>query len=436
MGPRPAGARTPDAPLLRRTRWRLALWSGGATLATMLLLGLLLYVILNRTLVADSEARLRRQANEIQAAVGRLGGNVLRFLAREDGPLAGPRAGGPGAGTTTIVVRPDGEAYGVVPRDLVGEVPVTAGVEAALSGAEDVRTVTLADTPFRVRSEPLEIRGERWALQVLDNRAAERRVLATALVVLLVGGLVVVGASVAFGFLYAGRALVPIRDSLRRQREFAADASHELRTPISVIRAGVDYLRRSPALAQGEAAAAVDDIAAESERMARLIDELLLLARADSDAVELRHARVDLTDVADDALRGLARLAEERGVRLELTGEPAPVVGDPERLRQLVAILVDNAIRLSPTGAPVTVRVTRAGRHAAVAVTDAGPGIRADDLPRLFDRFFRGAGAPPGGSGLGLSIARWIADRHGGHLDAANVPGGGAAFTLTLPLAG
>ncbi|HET7684833.1 MAG TPA: HAMP domain-containing sensor histidine kinase [Candidatus Limnocylindria bacterium] len=435
MGPQPA-ARAPDAPLLRRTRWRLALWSGGATLATMVILGLLLYAILNRTLAADSEARLRGQANEIQAAVGRLGGNVLRFLTRDDGPLGGPRAGGPGAGTTTIVVQPDGEAHGVVPRDLVGEVPVDVGVQAALAGSDDVRTVSLAGTPFRVRSEPLEIGGQRWALQILDNRAAEQRVLATALAVLLIGGLVVVGASIAFGFLYAGRALVPIRDSLRRQREFAADASHELRTPITVIRASADYLRRSPALADGEAAAAVADISAESERMTRLVDELLLLARADSDAVELRHEPVDLTDVAGAALRGLARLAEERDVRLQLSGEPVRVAGDPDRLRQLVAILVDNAIRHSPAHSAVSVRVAHDGRNAAVTVTDAGPGIRPDDLPRLFDRFFRGAGAPSGGSGLGLAIARWIADRHGGSLSAANVPGGGAAFTLTLPAAG
>ena len=432
MGLRPA-ARTPDAPLLRRTRWRLALWSGGATLATLVVLGVLLYVILDRTLSADSEARLRNQANEIQQTVDRFGGNGLRFLTRDDGPLGGPRVGGPGAGTTTIAVRADGQAFGVVPRELVDELPVQDGFEAALAGADDVRTVTLAGTPFRVRSEPLDVGGERLVIQILDNRAAEQRVLATALIVLLVGGAVVLLASVAFGFVYAGRALIPIRDSLRRQREFAADASHELRTPITVIRSSADYLRRSPALQDGEASAAVDDITAESERMTRLVEELLLLARADSDAVELRRERLDLTDVAGDSLRGLARLAEERDVRLELDGQPTPVVGDPDRLRQLLAILVDNAVRHSPAGTSVQVRVARRGRTATLSVSDAGPGIRPEDLPRLFDRFFRAAGAPAGGSGLGLAIAEWIAERHRGSLTAANAPGGGAVFTLALP---
>jgi signal transduction histidine kinase len=435
MGLRPA-SRTADAPLLRRTRWRLALWSGGATLATLVVLGLLLYVILNRTLSADSEARLRSQADEIQQAVSRFGGNGLRFLTRDDGPLGGPRVGGPGAGTTTIAVRADGQAFGVVPRELVDELPVQDAFEAALAGADDVRTVTLADTPFRVRSEPLDVGGERLVIQILDNRAAEQRVLATALIVLLVGGAVVLLASVAFGFLYAGRALISIRDSLRRQREFAADASHELRTPITVIRSSADYLRRSPALRDGETAAAVDDITAESERMTRLVEELLLLARADSDVIELRLERIDLTDVAGDALHGLARLAEERDVRLELDGGPAAVVGDPDRLRQLLAILVDNAVRHSPRGAAVTVGVARSGRTATLSVSDAGPGIRAEDLPRVFDRFFRAAGAPPGGSGLGLAIAQWIAERHHGRLTAANGPGGGAVFTLVLPAEG
>jgi signal transduction histidine kinase len=423
----------PDASLLRRTRWRLALWSGGATLATMLVLGLLVFAALNRTLAADSERRLVDRAAEVQAAVRHTGGDALRLLRRADGPIGRPLVGGPGSGTTTIVVQPDGDAFGLVPREIAAELPVADGFQAARSGAADVRIATLGGTPFRVRSEPITINGRTWVLQVLDDRSAEQRVLRTALLVLVLGGLAVLLAATAFGYLYAGRALIPIRESLRRQREFAADASHELRTPITVIRASADYLRRSAATAAPEAAAAVDDISAESERLTRLVEELLLLARADSGVLELRSEAVDLTDVAGDALRGLGRLAEERGVRLELDGVPAPVAGDPERLRQLVAIVVDNAVRHSPSGAAVRVAVARDTRSAILSVADAGPGIRADDLPRVFDRFFRAADAPTGGSGLGLSIASWIARRHHGRLTAANGPTGGAIFTLTLP---
>ncbi len=434
MGLRPSST-SADAPLLGRTRWRLALWSGGATLATLIALGFLLYVAIDRSLVADSEQRLTDRASDIQNQVNVHGPDALRFLLSDQGPVGRPQAGGPGAGTTTIVIQPTGRAFGLVPRELVNDLPVASGFDAARGGQVDTRTVTLAGTPFRVRSEPIAIGTQTWILQVLDNRAAEQRTLVTAVRVLVIGGVLVLLAAFAFGFFYAGRALVPIRDSLRRQREFAADASHELRTPISVIRSSADFLRRQPALGEPSVAAAVEDIGAEGERMTRLVDELLLLARADSGVVEVRSERIDLTDVTGAALRGLARLAEERGVHVALEGEPVMVSGDPDRLQQLVAILVDNAVRHSPRGATVRLVVSRDGHGARISVADQGPGIRPEDLPRLFDRFFRAPGAPDGGSGLGLSIARWIAERHRGRLTAANASDGGAVFTLSMPTA-
>jgi signal transduction histidine kinase len=115
--------------------------------------------------------------------------------------------------------------------------------------------------------------------------------------------------------------------------------------------------------------------------------------------------------------------------------EPAEVEGDPARLRQLVVILVDNAVRHVPSGGHVTVRVRVEGAAARLVVEDDGPGIRPEDLPRLFDRFYRASGAPGEGTGLGLAIAHWIVERHDGHIEAANRPGGGAVFTVRLPLA-
>ena len=113
---------------------------------------------------------------------------------------------------------------------------------------------------------------------------------------------------------------------------------------------------------------------------------------------------------------------------------PSELSGDPARLRQLVMILIDNAIRHSPNGGRVFVRVRTEGRDATLVVEDDGPGIRAEDLPRLFDRFYRAAGAPGGGTGLGLAIAAWIAERHDGRIEAANRPEHGARFTVRLPI--
>jgi two-component system sensor histidine kinase BaeS len=164
-----------------------------------------------------------------------------------------------------------------------------------------------------------------------------------------------------------------------------------------------------------------------------MVDELLLLARADSGAVELERRPLDLADVAADAMAPLAKLAGERGVSLALDPEPAPAIGDATRLGQVVGILVDNAVRHSPAGGVVTVR-TRAERDGVrLAVEDEGPGIRREDVEHVFDRFWRAPGAPEGGTGLGLAIARWVVQRHGGEIRVDDVAPHGARFTVRLP---
>jgi signal transduction histidine kinase len=135
-----------------------------------------------------------------------------------------------------------------------------------------------------------------------------------------------------------------------------------------------------------------------------------------------------------DAASALARAAEAREVRVTVDPEPAPVEGDPTRLRQVVSILVDNAIRHSPRDGQVGVVVRAAGGTAWVEVADEGPGLRPEDMAHVFDRFWRAPGAPSGGTGLGLSIARWIVERHGGRIGVANRDGGGAVFRVELPI--
>ena len=141
---------------------------------------------------------------------------------------------------------------------------------------------------------------------------------------------------------------------------------------------------------------------------------------------------LDLGDVAFEAASALGRMAEERGVHVQVDPEPAMVVGDPARLRQLVTILVDNAVRHSPRGGAVTVSVRRAGPVATIEVADEGPGIREEDMAHVFDRFWRAPGAPSGGTGLGLAIASWIVDRHDGRIGVANRATSGAVFRVEL----
>jgi signal transduction histidine kinase len=270
-------------------------------------------------------------------------------------------------------------------------------------------------------------------IQVAQDITGEQRLLNIVVVVLVAGSVVALLVAAGAGWIYAARALVPIRESLRRQREFAADASHEFRTPLTVIRASLDHLTRHRDEPVASVGTALDDIRDEVDQLTALVGDLLLLARTDSGVAETDPVPIDLAEVAEEAVRSVTGLAESRHVRIVLDPEPVPIVGDPLRLRQLVTILADNAIGHSPEGSQVSVRVAREGDGAIIQVDDQGAGVRPEDMPHVFDRFWRAPGAPAGGTGLGLAIAAWISKRHGGRIGVMNGPGGGARFEVHLP---
>lgn len=231
------------------------------------------------------------------------------------------------------------------------------------------------------------------------------------------------------------RALQPIRLALQRQRDFVADAAHELRTPLAIMRTAGEL---GIADESGEEQqAAMEQMLAENKHLTRLVDDLSLLARADSHAVAIDRAPVDLSSLVADTTAELSPLAEEQGVQLAAdVDETVRVSGDIVRLRQLLLILLDNALKFTPAGGTVSVQVRPHGGRALLQVGDSGPGIDPADLPHIFDRFYRADRARTGdGSGLGLSIGKWIVEAHGGHVRAGNAPDQGASFTVDLPLA-
>jgi signal transduction histidine kinase len=436
-----------EASLLRRVRLQLVLWSGGITLVLLLVLGGAVYIAVDRSLSNSGTAQLVSQANQITG--GRPGPNQL--------PEAGFIFGGPGSGTLTMVVNDEGDPVG--PRGRIPSgLPVQASIDAARqSGHRDIREAmvpivvngvsvdgvapSVNQTPVRVLTDPVEFRGRQLFLQIVGDRTTEERTLRVLVLVLVVGGAVALLVASGVGAAYANRALVPIRQSLigqrealRRQREFAADASHELRTPLTVIRASVDDLERHPKQPVANVGTALTDIRDEVDHLTTMVEDLLLLARSDSGAIELERVSVDLGDVASSGASAMSLLASQRQVTLVVDPVPAEVQGDAARLRQLVSILVDNALRHAPSGSRVDVRVRTDAGNALLVVEDEGQGIRPEDLPRVFDRFYRAAGAPGGGTGLGLAIAAWIVERHGGRIAAANRDPRGARFTVQLPL--
>lgn len=435
MSDSPALRQPGDARLLSRVRRRLLAWSTGSTLVLLLILGAALYLSVDASLAGAGRTQLDAQARSVRQFLEHLppGGLTEPDNDPGDPPIGRTAFGGPASGTISIIVDDAGAFLGQQPFDTT-DLPVKDGVSAALAGGVDVRLASVHGVPVRVWSETVQIDGQSRVLQVIQDRTAEQRTLTVLLTVLLGGGVAVLALAAAVGFVYAGRALVPIRESLQRQREFAADASHELRTPLAIVRGSVEHLRRHRGQRVSEVGDALADIETEVDHLTGLVDDLLLLARSDSGVVELRREPVDLADVAGEALQRLRAQAEARGVELRLDAAPVTVTGDSDRIRQLFAILIDNAIRHSPSGGAVMVGI-HGEAQPRLSVEDEGPGIRPDDLPHLFDRFWRAADAPSGGTGLGLAIAAWIAEHHGGTISASNRPTGGARFEVRLPRA-
>jgi signal transduction histidine kinase len=227
-----------------------------------------------------------------------------------------------------------------------------------------------------------------------------------------------------------------LQRALARQRAFVADASHELRNPLAVLQGELELAAR-PGRGQAELAAAVRSAGTEAERLARLTDDLLLLARSDEDRFGLRLEQTDIGAL----LRRSAELAGSRLAAAGVTGRVDVALGtyadvDPDRIRQAVDNLIGNALRFAPRGSVIVLAARAAGGDLEIEVSDDGPGFPAGFLPHAFERFVRpdsGRSRGDGGTGLGLAIVRAIAAAHGGVATAANKPGGGAVVTLRLP---
>jgi signal transduction histidine kinase len=224
--------------------------------------------------------------------------------------------------------------------------------------------------------------------------------------------------------------------SFAEVRRFTADASHELRTPLTALRTEVE-VALGKSLSPAEHQQLLGNLLEELVRMSRLTDQLLTLSRRDAGVEQFEPVPLDLAELAANVVEAMRPLAESRGVQLRLEAAgPVPVEGDAGRLRQVVINVLDNALKYTPGGGRVTVRVERRDRGGFVTVEDTGSGIAAEHLPQVFERFYRvdrARSRAEGGAGLGLSIARSIVTAHGGTIDLTSTPGLGTVCTVTLP---
>jgi signal transduction histidine kinase len=226
-----------------------------------------------------------------------------------------------------------------------------------------------------------------------------------------------------------------LRPVIEAQRRFMADASHELRTPVSVIRSAADVTLSRPGRSPAEYQDSITVIAEQAKRLTRLVEDLFLLARADVKGRPLVTARFYLDDVIAECARAVGVLGREKNVQVDVTAqEDVEVNADEDLIRRMLINLIENAVRHAPPGTHVHVELTRGSGEVRVAVRDLGPGIPDSERERIFQRFVRLEPASAPGAGLGLPIARWIAEAHGGSLVLAESSSQGSLFVMHLPL--
>ncbi|MEP6776548.1 MAG: ATP-binding protein, partial [Chloroflexota bacterium] len=249
----------------------------------------------------------------------------------------------------------------------------------------------------------------------------------------------------------AGRSLRPAEQAWSRQQLFVANASHELRAPLTLMRASTEVALRTLPAADTDNRALMDDVLQETDHMTRLVEDLLLLSRLDARRLKLDSKPVPVQEMLSTVQRQVSRVADERGVRLLIggsegseggaTGREPVVLGDATRLRQVLLVLLDNALRHTPAGGSITLTSSRHGRYVQICIADTGSGIAAEHIPHLFERFYQadssrgGTNSEGEGSGLGLAIAKGLVEAQHGHISISSQLGQGTQVTISLPSA-
>ena len=441
-------------------RFRLALFGAAVVALALVVFGLLLYALLSRAAVTNQDDALRTRSTQAVASL-----NVSP--AKGAAPAVAPSDLRTSSDVFVEIFDP---AWSVVYSTAVmngSPLPVSAKLRA---GAESAYLGGVYQTESGFRLYAVAYR-DGYVVTGQSTRVLQSNLSGVVVFLVISGSLALLAATLA-SWLVAGRALAPLKsvavaaeeigrtrdfgrrlppprsrdevarltasfnqmlsrlqDAFESQRRFVADASHELRTPLTTIQGNAGLLA-SRSVSEEVKKAAVADVVQESGRMARLVDRLLTLARADS-GLQLQLVAVSFKPVVDEVCRQAAAAHPRQELRVETAG--ASVDGDEDALRQLLWILLDNAFRYASSA--VEVRLYTEAGWARLLVGDDGPGVAPHDRDRIFERFYRADPSRAGShSGLGLSIARWIVAQHGGRILATESTLGGAAFVVDLPL--
>jgi heavy metal sensor kinase len=459
---------------VRTLRLRFASWIAGLLFAMLTVFGLSVYLILSRGLSAALDDSLRLSASQAEAAVNSENGVIDFTDSLPESSSIGTELRS--RGLTIRLLSPDGKVLQSIGlyRTLPVRVEGPARQPAVAAGFSTIEEPARHE-PVRFFALPVLQNGQVVALiQVGQSLASVSETLNRLLVALLVGGPLLILLGALGGYILASRALAPINQitrtarrisaenlnerlnvsttddevgqlagtidgmldrlsaSFHRERQFTADASHELRTPVAAMQA-ILGVARSKRRTVREYTEALADISEEADRLRTLVDGLLQLARSDAPHTQVREP-VDLAALLGDVTESLRPLARAKALALACTIPGSlSVTGDRDALVRLFVNLLDNAIKFTPRGL-VQVAARVEGSEILLTVSDTGIGIAPKHLPRIFDRFYRvDRSRSSGGTGLGLALAREITLAHGGMLEVRSTPGSGTTFTVRLP---
>lgn len=434
----------PSTVMFRRIRTRLILWYAAVLALVLLAAGALLYIAMWQTVMGPVNSSLTNTASILGSYWQRTGTSPCSLdLERE-------------RLNVTFVA-----CYDSTGTSLIG-IPLLIGRQGATNQAPGFLDASLAQSARQNGSASDIVNGgnvggydlgaiSRYTLVVRDpnthqvlgviqvgmlvgGQVAAMQALLTLLLVL--GPLALILATIG-GFFLSQRALDPARLAVDRQQRFIADASHELRTPLTLLRADAEVLLRGRERLTEDDASLLEDIVVETQHLSNIANNLLTLARLDSGAMHLESDVVDLATIASDAARRVDALAHERAITVRL-GEltSVAVLGDAQLLAQATLALLDNALKYAGSGSEITLTTRQEGDTAILVVHDTGPGIAAEHLPLLGQRFYRPDKArsrAAGGAGLGLSVVRGLLALHHGTLTLESAPDTGTSAILRLP---
>jgi signal transduction histidine kinase len=305
-------------------------------------------------------------------------------------------------------------------------------VAQALNRTNSRGTINFNDTEYHFFKSPLNNTGTIILFQDFANESNMLRIQLTSLIVT---GLICLALSLYGSFYMANRATGPIQNSWQQQIDFLSDASHELRTPLAVIQTNLEVVMASPAEPVCSQGQWLQNIQEETSQMTKLVDSLLFLARSDSNQLPLANEPFSLNTIIKQATSPFEPVAAAKKLTLCVAAEAVvTVIGDATRIKQVITIIIDNAIHYTPADGVICVNLAKLKNKCIVTVADSGIGIDPAVIDKIFDRFYQvDRSRSNRGAGLGLAIAKAIIEKHGGHIMVASALGRGTTFTIELP---